>query len=81
MARRDNPDSGLSPEQTAQLGELAAKPLSESAAPEIRRALASRPAPGRAPRRGRRGSVSSERGGAETGSVAAPPLRLAEGGS
>ena len=79
MASRGDPvDRVLSPAQADQLGVLAARPLDEPAAQEIRRTLSAKTPGGRAS--GRRGS-SSSRGGAATGSVAAPPLRLADGGT
>lgn len=62
----------MSPDQADQIGELAARPLSERAAPAIREALASKPAGGQGTSRRRSGS-SPRRGGAATGSVAAPP--------
>jgi len=84
MADRGDPDRVLSPAETDQLGVLAARPLSEPAAQEIRRALAEK-VPGGRTSSGRRGPASG-RGGAATGSVAAPPpssesvvpLRLAD---
>lgn len=77
MARRDGPERVLSSEQAAELGALAAKPLSESAAPAIRRALAG-PAKSRA--NGRSRGSSTGRGGVATGS-ATSPLHLAGGAS
>lgn len=84
MAERGDPDRVLSPAEADQLGVLAARPLTEPAAQEIRRTLAAKVRGGRTTG-GRRGRASS-RGGAATGSVAAPspsseavlPLRLAD---
>lgn len=86
MADRGDPDRVLSPAETDQLGVLAARPLSEPAAQEIRRTLAAKVRGGRTSG-GSRGRASG-RGGAATGSVAAPPpssaavapLRLANDG-
>lgn len=73
-------DRVLSAEDADQLGVLITLPLTQSAVAEIRRVLAAKARGGRASKRVR-GLASTRRGGAVTGSVAAPPLRLATGGA
>lgn len=78
IQRHDSNAQGLSAKDADQLGVLVALPLTESAAQSIRRVLALTSPQGSTSRRSR-GLASPKRGGAVTGSVAAPPLRLTEG--